>query len=219
MKGKSKGKSKSFIALLGVIAAVGVALGCTIYFVMNQYLEMQPVYTVKAEIDEHAVLSADMFLRTNLPKKAIPSNAIQTDEQFSKILGKRARTLLVPGQILQEANVSTANTIREINQNISEDYVTVTMPVDSSDVPIEIIHPNDVVSLVGVSKDQSTGKEVIISKFIAENVLVLQAMRDEKAGNNKLIVLVPRKEAAQLQGTIVAGKVRVVLDPHKFKLK
>ncbi|MGN7309197.1 hypothetical protein ACTHQ2_24950, partial [Bacillus subtilis] len=167
----------------------------------------------------HTPLEKSYFYTDQMPAKNIPKDAIRTESELDELIGKRARTLLVEGQFLQKSNVSEANSIRELNQSISSDYVTLTIPLDTSDIPIDILHPNDVVSLIGITKDSESGGQAVISEFVAENVLVLQAMRDEQAASNKLIVLVPRSESVRLEEILVTGKVRVVIDPNKFEVK
>lgn len=212
-------KGKSWIFWTGLVVATGIALGIVIWIAMSSYLQLGTVYVAQTTIEEHTILNAQQFVQEKIPQKNIPENAVQTEEQLNEVVGKRARTMLVPDQMLQKTNISTANTVREINENLSENYVTVPIPLDTTDFPIDVIHPNDVVSLISVAKDTTPGSQAIISKYAAENVLVIEAIRDDKAGNNKLIVLVPRKEAPALASTIVTGKIRVVIDPRNFVLK
>lgn len=214
-----KAFSKGLMIWLGLIVLVGTALGITIYFSMTSYLTLEPVYKVKVEkVEEHTPLEKSYFIKESMPAKNIPQDAVRTESELDALVGKRSRTLLVQGQILQKANISEANSIRELNQSISSDYVTLTIPLDTTDVPIDILHPNDVVSLIGIMKDPEAGGQAIISEFVAENVLVLQAMRDEQAASNKLIVLVPRSKVVRLEEILVTGKVRVVIDPNKFEI-
>ncbi|MGP3788216.1 SAF domain-containing protein [Paenibacillus sp. 1A_MP2] len=212
-------KSKGLLAWVLGLIVIGAALGVTIYFAMNSYLKLEPVYKVKTPVEEHTLLEKGSFIKESMPAKNIPTDAIRTEAQLDEMVGKRARTMLVPGQVLQKANVSEASSIRELNQSISYDYVTLTIPLDTTDIPIDILHPNDVISLIGITKDPESSNQAVISEYVAENVLVLQALRDEQAASNKLIVLVPRSDSEKLEEIIVTGKVRVVLDPNKFEVQ
>ena len=210
---------KKWMIWAGAAIAAGLTLGVALWIAMSSYLQLGTVYKAQATIEEHTPIAAEQFVQEKIPQKNIPADAIQSAEQLNELIGKRTRTMLIPEQVLQKGNVSTANTVREINENMSEKYVTVSIPLDTSDFPIDVIHQNDVVSLISVSKDTTPGSQKILSGYTAENVLVVEAVRDEKAGNNKLIVLVPRNEAPAIEATIVTGKVRVVIDPRKFELK
>ncbi|MFC5402934.1 SAF domain-containing protein [Cohnella soli] len=212
-------KSKKTLLLFGALAAVGICLAFAIYGVINQYLDLGTVYVAKKEIAAQTSIKKDQFTTEKRPKKNIPVGAVTSDKALEQLVGRLTRTVIVEGQTLQGALVSDAHNLREVNQNYSENYVTVTIPIDSSDVPIAEIHQNDVVSLIGVRKENALDGEKIVADYIAESVLVLDAIVDKSSSSGKLLVLVPREEAPVLQTNIVVGKVRVVLDPRKFSLK
>lgn len=214
-----KFKKKGLLIWVSLLILAGIVLGITVFFAINSYLKLEPVYKVKTQVEEHTPLQKSFFVKESAPSKTIPADAIRTEAELDAIVGKRSRTLLVQGQTLQKANVSEASSVRELNQSISYDYVTLTIPLDTTDIPIDILHPNDVISLIGITKDTESSNQAVISKYVAENVLVIQALRDEQAASNKLIVLVPRSDSEKLEEIIVTGKVRVVIDPKKFELK
>lgn len=211
---------KKSMVWLGIVAVLGLCIGFLAYSIIYSYLDLSRVYIAKEEIAVHTPLDKSMFNMEMRPKKNIPPDAIQSDADLDKLEGRLTRALIVKNQTLQVAHVADAYNLREVVQSYSPDYVSVAVPIQSHDVPIELIHSNDVVSLIGTRREITIdGQELNIKEYVAEKVLVLEAVVDKSSTSGKIMVLVPREEAPLIKDYITSGRIYVAIDPRKFELR
>ncbi|MFD2328754.1 SAF domain-containing protein [Cohnella sp. GCM10020058] len=211
---------KKSMIWVGALAAVGLAIGLVIFYIINSYLDLGTVYVAKAEIPVQTEVKVDLFKSEKQPKKNIPADAITSEKELDELKGRVTRGLIVKDQVLQKSQVSEAHNLREVVQSFSPAYVAVTVPIEQNDIPITEISRNDVISLIGVRKETSEeGGERIVKEYVAEKVLVLDAIVDKSSSSGKVMVLMPRVEAPGLKEYIATGKVYIALDPRKFELK
>lgn len=209
---------KWWMGWVGVLAVCGIILAYLIYRGMIGYLGLQVVWVATKELPIDSPISSSDFRAEQWSKRNVPNDAIIGDD-IKQLEGKLARTTILQDQMLVGRAVSTATSVREVNQNISSDYVTISIPLDSTDLPISEINNGDVITLTQTIRINTDEGEEIQSDYVAENVLVIKAIDDTKQGHQKLIVLVPRDVQPKIMTALNVGKVRIALDPRPFQLE
>ncbi|MFD0591059.1 SAF domain-containing protein [Paenibacillus sp. GCM10027627] len=205
---------------LWMIWMLATATVAAILFVINinaskTWSDLTPVYVAKREIPVDQKMSSSDFTRETYPTNKIPADAI-TEQDLKVIEGKLARISILEGQILVDRMVSGSGSIRDVVKNTGANFISMAIPIDNEDMPLEVIKNGDIVSMIGVTKRNTEAGEEIVSKYVVENIRVAQAIDDSRSGRPKIIVLVPREVGPEISKHIWAGKYNVVIDPNPF---
>lgn len=210
-------KKRFPVWILWLVAVVVVA---TMLVVINlkvskTWSDLTPVYTANREIAVDQKISSSDFTRESYPANKVPPDAI-TEQKLNEVNGKLARISILEGQVLVERMVSGSGSIRDIVKNTGSNFISMAIPIDNEDMPLEVIRNGDIVSMIGVTKKNVEGGEEIISKYVVENIRVAQTVDDSRSGRPKIIVLVPREVGPEISKHIWAGKYNIVIDPNPF---
>lgn len=210
-------KKRMPIWILWVVAVVVVAAVLLIINlnVSKTWSDLTPVYIANREIGVDQKISSTDFNRDTYPANKVPTDAI-TEKKLKEVDGKLASISILQGQVLVERMVSGSGSIRDVVKNTGANFISMAIPIDNEDMPLEVIRNGDIVSMIGVTKRNIEGGEEIISKYVVENIRVAQTVDDSRSGRPKIIVLVPREVGPEISKHIWAGKYNIVIDPNPF---
>lgn len=201
--------------LIGIISIASVIFLIN-FSAMKSYSDLEIIYVANDEIWVDTKLEQHNFIRKSVPSSTIPSDAIRENE-LSLIEGKFARVTILEGQILNHRMVSTATSIRDITKNTGENLVSLAIPLDAGDMPLDVINNGDVVSMIGVVRiKDDNGQDLIVSDYTAENMKVAEIIEDSRSGRSKIIVLIDREAAKTVVEVIRLGRYNIVIDPNPF---
>ncbi|MDQ6422647.1 hypothetical protein RB620_24750 [Paenibacillus sp. LHD-117] len=210
-------KKRVPIWILWMVAVVVVA---TMLLVINlnvskTWSDLTSVYIAKQEIPIDQKIQSSDFARENYPANKVPADAI-TEQKLKEVDGKLARITILQGQVLVDRMVSGSGSIRDVVKNTGANFISMAIPIDNEDMPLDVIKNGDIVSMIGVTKKNTEAGEEIISEYVVENIRVAQAVDDSRSGRPKIIVLVPRDVGPKISKHIWAGKYNIVIDPNPF---
>ncbi|EGL15058.1 MULTISPECIES: SAF domain-containing protein [unclassified Paenibacillus] len=203
-------KSKTFIGWLLAIAIVGFVLGLFILNTTQKISNLVPTYVAIKDIPVDTVIEEKDFEKVLWPKSYIPEDAIKDPKEAA---GKFTYTTILKGQVIKNAAVSDAKTMREVVRKFGLDYVGMAIPIENTDLPIEHVKAGDTVDIIGTfNETKKEGGQEIITKYVAENVPVTAVVPT----GNKVMIAVGKAQAKDVARNLAAGKIKVLLNPNSY---
>lgn len=201
-----------WLLALFVVAGTLVVLN---FMIFNKVSDVDTVYIAKSNIDSDSPLSKDLFVKQSVPRSQIPPDAVRSERALDELKGKYTRQSILEGQTLVERMVSNSTSIRDVTQAAGDQYVAIAVPLDTQDIPMNVVKKGDTISLIGVTKE--TDSDEVIASFAARYMRVLEAIDDSRSGRPKLIVLASEEQAMEVAKMIRIGKYSVTIDPPPRK--
>lgn len=163
------------------------------------------------EIDSGTLLSPDMFRVESRPLVAVPESAVKSIEE---ITGQYARSLIVPGQIMQRELMTSVRPANQVTANIPSGFRAVTIRVDARTSVEGFVRPGAKVDVVWATYIRGEPSVTVI----VQNAKVLSAERsvDSSADPNvpvpsTVTLLVSARDASKIQLASTEGKLSLSL--------
>ncbi|HHY68224.1 MAG TPA: pilus assembly protein CpaB [Alicyclobacillus sp.] len=191
---------------LALLAGIGIVIGLVAASTIQRATHQVPVWVAAQKIPVDQKIKMEDLRKELRPEGGVPADAIKDP---AEVVGKYAGATILPGQVIEKGAVADATTMREVVREYGLGYVGMAVQIDSQDMPIDQIHPGDLVAFLGTF--QESGK-VVTTRVLASRVPVIAVSDSEK----KIIVAVPKENAVELARDKAAGKISVVLDPNRY---
>ncbi|GIM47673.1 hypothetical protein DNHGIG_32220 [Collibacillus ludicampi] len=192
---------------LGLLVGIGLVIGWIAQTTIQKATHMVPVWVAANKIRVDQKIQPSDLRKELRPEGGVPGDAIKDPQE---VVGKYTATTILPGQVIEKQAVADATTMREMVRQYGLNYVGMALQLDSQDMPIDQIHPGDMVAFLGTFNE---GAKVVTTNLVASHVPVISVSEAEK----KIIVAVPLEKSKELARDKAAGKISVVLDPQAFQ--
>lgn len=179
------------------------------------------VLVATQEIQPFTPLTPDKFVAQQMPRAAVPADAITNPAQVS---GRYARTLLLPGTPLRAGYLASSENKGSLATRLTETGKPGTramaIAIDDATGVGGTLEPGNLVDIIAAVKvDRQNGPSTQFSKIIARGVPVLHRTFEENSNRGTVVVQVTPQQAEEIAYAQIAGKIYLALNSYRADIE
>lgn len=195
--------------ILGLIAAY------TAVYIVRGYTNIDKVVIATKDIKAYQKVSLDDVEVVEIPKIAIPADAVKT---VNDIVGKYLMYQITAGDIVRMSKIAdvkgTALLSAQLTQLKDPKIRAFSLPYTSETGVGNNLEPGDRVDIIASVKIDTNSGPVGVGKIIAQNVQILKIQKASEGGTGILTVALTPQQIEDIAFALTSGQLRFALNPY-----
>lgn len=218
MDRKPKNKAAYFVAASVALAAIAAVVAV---YSVRVATHLVPVVVAARDIDAYSEITPMSVRMEEVPAGAVTADTLRSLDEAA---GKYARTAILAGTPVRKANLATAGghglLAAQLTDMKAPEMRAFAIPYTPDTAVAGRITPGDRVDVVAAVRVESASGTVSMAKIIAAGVEVLDVTQQSATADTKqtVVVAVTPAQAEDIAYALVAGSVRLALNPYNSDL-